>query len=89
MPILERVWSLSLFIFATVGFFSNYKNRIIWLIFLVLALGYLSSSAIGLGIEGRLRIPLLPFYLFLTSLGIITVYNIFYKNILVKYEKKN
>jgi 4-amino-4-deoxy-L-arabinose transferase-like glycosyltransferase len=89
IPVVERLWSLSIFAFAAIGFFSSYKNKIVWLIILTLAIGYLTSSAIGLGIEGRLRLPVLPFYLFLTSLGILAFYNIVYRELFEKYEKKN
>ena len=72
MPIIERVWAGSLLSFAILGFFVT-KSRTRYLVLLLMALGYLTSSAIGLGIEGRLRVPLLPFYFMLASCGILFI----------------
>jgi len=72
LPIVERVWSISIFLFALVGFFVS-KSRARYLVFLLLFFGYLTSSAIGLGVEARLRLPVLPFYFMLASCGILFV----------------
>lgn len=72
LPIFERVWSLSIFLLAVIGFFTT-KSRARYLIFLLLLFGYLTSSAIGLGVESRLRVPVMPFYFMLVSCGIVFV----------------
>lgn len=72
LPILERVWTFSLLIFAFIGLFVS-RSRARYLIFVLLAFGYITSSVIGLGLEGRLRLSILPFYFMLTSCGILWV----------------
>jgi 4-amino-4-deoxy-L-arabinose transferase-like glycosyltransferase len=74
IPIFERVWTGSIFIFAVIGFFTI-KTPVRYLFFLIIVFGYLTSSAIGLGVEGRLRIPILPFYFMLASCGMLWAYS--------------
>lgn len=73
MPLFERVWTSLLFVGALVGWWRGRRSRIVWLIVAVIAVGYLTSSAIGTGVEGRLRIPVLPYYFLLVGLGATTV----------------
>lgn len=74
-PVIERTWTVSVFLLAVVGFFVS-RSRARFLVFLLLLTGYLTSSAIGLGVEGRLRLPVLPFYFMLASCGILFLYDL-------------
>lgn len=70
LPIIERAWTGFIFLFACIGFFVT-KSRARYLVLGLMVFGYLTSSAIGLGVEARLRLPILPFYFMLTSCGIL------------------
>lgn len=74
IPVLERAWTLGLLLFVALGFFVS-TSRARFFIFGLLVLGYLTSSAIGLGVEGRLRIPVIPFYFMLASCGMLFLYS--------------
>lgn len=75
LPVIERAWSGMLLLFAVVGFFTNLRNKAVWLIVIIVGLGYASASAIGLGVEGRLRVPVLPVYFLLVTVGFLAVVN--------------
>jgi 4-amino-4-deoxy-L-arabinose transferase-like glycosyltransferase len=94
IPVLERAWSTSLFLFFIVGLIASIKKPQTLLIAAFIGMGYLTSSAIGLGVEGRLRLPILPFYLLLSAVGIIlsyrTMLKIYHRPFLkLSYEKKS
>lgn len=85
LPIIERAWTVSIFILAVLGFFVT-KSRARYIVFLLLLFGYLTSSAIGLGVESRLRLPVLPFYFMLASCGILFALEL-YKKVLTLWKK--
>lgn len=85
LPIIERAWTVSIFLFAVLGFFVT-KSRARYLVFLLLVFGYLTSSAIGLGVESRLRLPILPFYFMLASCGILFALQQ-YKKVIILWKK--
>ena len=74
IPIFERVWTSALFVSAIVGFFTL-RTPMRFLFAILILLGYLTASAIGLGVEGRLRIPVLPFYFMLASCGMLFLHS--------------
>lgn len=59
IPIIGRLWTLTVFISALIGFFVM-KHRMRYLFALVIGLSALAATAIGLGVESRLRLPMLP-----------------------------
>ncbi len=70
VPVLERVWSTSLFILSLMGAFLMRKNKIALLLLFVIALTALISSVAGLGMVGRLRVPILPFYFIFVAIAL-------------------
>lgn len=94
VPVLERVWSGGLFLFFIIGLAVSIKRPQTLLLGAFIGMGYVTSSAIGLGVEGRLRLPILPFYLLLSAVGITLSYGIMlklYQRVFLKlpYEKKS
>jgi 4-amino-4-deoxy-L-arabinose transferase-like glycosyltransferase len=66
IPILGRIVTLGLFMLAGIGFFMV-ANRIRFLYAGIILLTALTSTAIGLGVEARLRLPIEPFLFILAG----------------------
>lgn len=59
IPIAGRLWTLLVFLAAVAGFFIV-KHPIRYAFLVAIALSALAATAIGLGVESRLRLPMLP-----------------------------
>ena len=73
LPLLERLVYLAFLLLAAIGLFFYGKNFSTWVIVSFVFGGYLLSSVIGFGVEGRLRLPIEPFYFILVAAGAVTV----------------
>lgn len=70
IPLLERLWALGLFVFAIIGVIV-WPGRVKYVLITVMLAGYLLSSLmVGLGLEGRHRIAVLPFIFLLAAAGL-------------------
>lgn len=77
IPIIGRAYTLSVTLFAFLYvIFSRKKST--YLIAFILLLAATASSVIGLGVEARLRVSILPFLLMLSAGGIAGAYDFFY-----------
>jgi hypothetical protein len=59
IPIIGRLFTIGVFIAAIVGFFVT-RHRMRWVFAAVIGAFALTSTAIGLGVESRLRLPVEP-----------------------------
>lgn len=69
LPIVGRVVQIILLATALYGFIKE-KSPIRWLFALIIFFGFVSSSVIGLGIEGRLRMSVSPLLFLFTGAGL-------------------
>lgn len=74
IPVIERFWAVTLLFSALFGVWSLRTRPITWAIFMVCCTGALTATAIGLGVEGRLRVPILPLYYMLAGSGMLYFY---------------
>ncbi len=72
LPLFERLWAVAVLLFAAVGYIAS-RTSARHLFALVIAVGAVTSTAIGLGVEARLRIPILPYYYMLAAFGMLYV----------------
>lgn len=85
IPVIERLWAVTLLALAVVGVWTLRAKPVVWVIVSVCAVGALTATAIGLGVEGRLRVPVLPLCYMLTASGAVSV--VMWFNRLRRYEK--
>lgn len=64
IPIIGRAWTLLVAVSAVIGFFCL-RHPLRWLFAVLIGLSALASTAIGLGVESRLRLPMLPLFFLL------------------------
>lgn len=67
VPVWGRLVSVGLLLVALVGAWRHRMNPIVWWCILLIGWTALASSAIGLGVEARLRISIMPLIFFLAG----------------------
>lgn len=74
MPVIGRLLSLSIFVFGLVGLVVV-KHRIRFFFLSLIAFSAVTATAIGLGVESRLRLPVQPLLFFFAAAGIVAAWN--------------
>ncbi len=72
IPLWGRLFTLSTFVLAIVGFFLM-KSRMRYIFAAAIALFALTSTAIGLGLDARLRVPIEPLLFILASVALVWI----------------
>lgn len=70
LPLIGRMFLLGVFLLALIGVFEYRREACVWLFVCAIALTALVSTAIGLGVEARLRVPIQPLLFLLAAAGI-------------------
>ncbi|MGB4076293.1 MAG: glycosyltransferase family 39 protein [Minisyncoccia bacterium] len=76
IPILGRVWTFATLVLAVIGFFLV-RHPIRYVFLILIGLSALAATAIGLGVESRLRLPMLPLLYLLAAPACLHLLNMF------------
>jgi|GEM_PF-3546363 len=69
IPLFGRAFTASIFVLACIGVWVSWRRPIVWLIVLTIGVTAVTSTVIGMGLEGRLRVPVQPFLFILAAIG--------------------
>jgi hypothetical protein len=67
VPVWGRVLTVGLLLAGLIGTWRHRRNPIVWWCIVLILWTALASSAIGLGVEARLRISIMPLLFFLVG----------------------
>lgn len=68
IPILGRLFTLAVVAFGVIGFFTT-RSRLRYVFAMVIVLSAITATAIGLGVEARLRLPVEPLLFIFAVIG--------------------
>jgi len=79
IPLLGRMFTIGMTVLALVGAWCLRRKPIAYLFCIIIALGAVTATAIGLGVESRLRLPIEPLLFILAAVPISSLYS-WYEN---------
>lgn len=77
IPLIGRAFTVSVFLFALLGAWFIRKQPSTWSFVLLIALVALTSTAIGLGVESRLRLPVEPLLFIFATIPLVRLYSLY------------